>query len=295
MMKFEEALNDLYHDLDGKKLGKDATEIVVEVDHSFSVSTPVVGENFTFQWQYKSPTGTAWGNSTLPGNKTSVLTVLASSGRNGYRYRCVVSYNGGTYTTAPVQLRVMQEGVSYESGNMTVLPFVMRDMSAYRTAEQQDAATQAAISAVMPKKNTPLEVIRQISVTEDVAEIVVDKFENETALSLDVCYIYASFAKTPSGSKYINVAINNRFNSYNLGFASTNASSTAYFSFYAVNDGGCLIPFSTSATNPSTVQNTLFRTSNAMQEGGTINRISIYTSGANIMAGSTITIYGRRS
>lgn len=295
MISYEEALNSLYHNLDEEKLGKDATEIVVEVDHSFSVSAPVVGENFTFQWQYLAPGGKNWANTTLTGNKTSVLTVLASSVRNGYRYRCVVSYNGGTYTTAPIQLRVMQEGASYENGNMTVLPFVMRDMSAYRTAEQQDAATQAAISAIMPKKNTPLEIIKQISVTEDIAEIVVDKFEDGTSLSLDTCYIYASFAKTPSGSKYINVAINNRFNSYNVGFASTNANNTAYFSFYAMNDGGCLIPFSTSATNSSTVQNTLFRTSNAIQEGGTINRISIYTSGENIMAGSTITIYGRRS
>lgn len=53
------------------------------------------GGDLTYQWQYKAPNGTTWANSGLSGNKTDSMTVAASSGRDGYQYRCRLRDSGG--------------------------------------------------------------------------------------------------------------------------------------------------------------------------------------------------------
>lgn len=49
----------------------------------------------TYQWQYQMPGGTAWTNTTLTGAKTASLTVPATAGRSGCKYRCVVTDAAG--------------------------------------------------------------------------------------------------------------------------------------------------------------------------------------------------------
>ena len=49
------------------------------------------GDIESYQWQYKTPSGSSWLNATAEGNKTATLMVPVTKGRNGYRYRCVVT------------------------------------------------------------------------------------------------------------------------------------------------------------------------------------------------------------
>ena len=60
-----------------------------------------------YQWQYKAPTGSAWANTTLTGNKTDTLTVAATAGRNGYSYRCRVTVDGANQYTEPIALVII--------------------------------------------------------------------------------------------------------------------------------------------------------------------------------------------
>ena len=75
------------------------TDVVAQVGSNAIFTTTAYGPDLTYQWQYKSPTGTAWTSSTLTGNKTATFTVPATAGRNGYQYRCQIKYGTTTYYT----------------------------------------------------------------------------------------------------------------------------------------------------------------------------------------------------
>ena len=64
----------------------------------FTVSA--TGAGLTYRWQFNN--GSGWQNSTMTGYKTAAMSVPVTAGRNGYRYRCVITdANGGkTYTAA---------------------------------------------------------------------------------------------------------------------------------------------------------------------------------------------------
>ncbi len=78
----------------------------VEAGKNAQFGVVASGTNLTYQWQYRFGTG-AWTNTTLSGNKTSLLTVPATAARNGCQYRCVVkdSY-GQTVYSNPATLTV---------------------------------------------------------------------------------------------------------------------------------------------------------------------------------------------
>ena len=59
----------------------------------FTVSA--TGSGKTYQWQYRTSSKGTWKNTTLKGNKTSTLQVSATTSRNGYQYRCVVTDGAG--------------------------------------------------------------------------------------------------------------------------------------------------------------------------------------------------------
>ena len=59
----------------------------------------VTGDGLTYQWQYKTPTG-SWTNTTATGYKTAALTVPATASRNGYSYRCTVTDRYGNTVTS---------------------------------------------------------------------------------------------------------------------------------------------------------------------------------------------------
>ena len=66
-----------------------------------------IGNNISYQWKVSTDGGTTWNNTGMSGNKTATLTVPVTQGRNGYKFRCVLTSAGGkTLTTWPATLNV---------------------------------------------------------------------------------------------------------------------------------------------------------------------------------------------
>ena len=63
-----------------------------------------LGGNLTYQWQYKTPNGSTWKDSSLSGAKTATLRVVAEKARSGQQYRCVVTNALGSTTSEPAKL-----------------------------------------------------------------------------------------------------------------------------------------------------------------------------------------------
>jgi len=62
----------------------------------------------SYQWQYQSATNTTrWSNTGATGNKTATLSITATTGNNGYKYRCVITgIDGNQYITEVATLTV---------------------------------------------------------------------------------------------------------------------------------------------------------------------------------------------
>ena len=60
------------------------------------------GQELTYQWQTSNNGGKNWVNSGLTGNKTNVLKVDVTSGRDGYQFRCVLTDKNGNQLTSDV-------------------------------------------------------------------------------------------------------------------------------------------------------------------------------------------------
>ena len=70
-------------------------------------SVEAVGEGLTYQWQYRTATGSTWRNSGMQGATTSNLTVQVTKARNGQSYRCIITdTNGNTLTSEAASLTV---------------------------------------------------------------------------------------------------------------------------------------------------------------------------------------------
>ena len=75
------------------------------------------GDDLTYQWQYKSATGTTWSNSGQTGSKTATLSVPVTAARNGQQYRCVVTdRNGDKVISAAATLRVQASAAPVITG-----------------------------------------------------------------------------------------------------------------------------------------------------------------------------------
>ena len=74
---------------------------------SFTVTAS--GKNKTYQWYYRTSSTGTWQKSTAACAKSATYTIDASSvtkSRSGYQYRCVVTNEGGSVTSATVTLTV---------------------------------------------------------------------------------------------------------------------------------------------------------------------------------------------
>jgi hypothetical protein len=60
------------------------------------------GNNLTYRWQWYSPRGKIWTNSTSAtvGYNTDTLSVAVTTARNGFRYRCIVTDASGATVTS---------------------------------------------------------------------------------------------------------------------------------------------------------------------------------------------------
>ncbi|MBR5343089.1 MAG: leucine-rich repeat protein [Oscillospiraceae bacterium] len=81
----------------------------VKAGHTASFTVAANGAT-AYQWQYKTPTG-SWRNCSTGGCKTDTLSVVGSSFRNGYQYRCKVTTPYCTKTTDAVTLKIVKKPV----------------------------------------------------------------------------------------------------------------------------------------------------------------------------------------
>ena len=77
------------------------------------------GDGLGYQWQYLAP-GRSWTNSPATGNTTSSLSVPATTDRNGYQYRCIVSDKYGSKVTSDTAtLTVSMPKITTQPSNQT--------------------------------------------------------------------------------------------------------------------------------------------------------------------------------
>lgn len=84
--------------------------VTAAVGDTAKFTVAATGDVASYQWEYKSATGTKWTATTLTGNKTATLSVGASAGRNGYSYRCKVT--AGAYVVASEAGTLTISGIS---------------------------------------------------------------------------------------------------------------------------------------------------------------------------------------
>ena len=73
------------------------------------------GEGLTYQWQYY--TGSKWANSSMTGSKTAALSVSVTAGRNGQKYRCVVTDASGVTATSDAAALTVKIAITKQPQN----------------------------------------------------------------------------------------------------------------------------------------------------------------------------------
>ncbi len=65
------------------------------------------GDGLTYQWQYKTATGTKWYSSTGDTATAATFQIAATAARSGYSYRCkITDSEGNVFYTDVVTLTV---------------------------------------------------------------------------------------------------------------------------------------------------------------------------------------------
>ena len=77
------------------------------------------GDGLTYLWQFQSANSTDWYNSSMTGYNTNTLSVQVASGRNGQKYRCIVTDKyGQSVTSNAVTLTVESTPEDPEDGTI---------------------------------------------------------------------------------------------------------------------------------------------------------------------------------
>jgi|GEM_PF-2957720 len=69
--------------------------VTATVGDTVHFTVTAIGEGLEYQWKFSDDGGTKWHNSPAEGNNTATLTVPATRGRNGNKYRCKVTDSKG--------------------------------------------------------------------------------------------------------------------------------------------------------------------------------------------------------
>ena len=81
----------------------------------FTVSaSSSTGLELSYQWQASTDAGKTWKNSKLSGNKTSTLTIEATTARNGYQFRCIVSDAAGNSVTSDAATLTVEAYIKFK-------------------------------------------------------------------------------------------------------------------------------------------------------------------------------------
>jgi hypothetical protein len=87
------------------EITKQPESVTVETGTDAVFHVEVTGEVVSYKWEYRQIW--KWFNTGLTGYNTDTLTVPAKATRNGYDYRCVITFADGTVlTTEPAELTV---------------------------------------------------------------------------------------------------------------------------------------------------------------------------------------------
>ena len=81
-------------------------DVTAPVGENAMFLVEAVGEKLQYQWQASKDGGDTWINSSMPGYKTSMLTIEVTAGRDQYQYRCAVTGPDGTAFTEAATLTV---------------------------------------------------------------------------------------------------------------------------------------------------------------------------------------------
>ncbi len=87
-------------------------DVIAAPGETVTFTVTAAGDGLTYQWQVKTPKGTAWTNTSAAGSRTDTLEVSAVAVRNGYQYRCVVTDRyGGQAASRAAKLTVTSTAV----------------------------------------------------------------------------------------------------------------------------------------------------------------------------------------
>ncbi len=96
--------------VDGPKITSNPASVTKTIGETATFKVAASGSGLTYQWQSKAPSATAWGNTSMTGNKTATLTVNSTMGLNGVQFRCVVTDKyGASVTSGAATLKVLSK------------------------------------------------------------------------------------------------------------------------------------------------------------------------------------------
>ena len=72
--------------------------VSTEANQTVTFTVGATGEGLSYQWQYRKSASDAWANTSMSGNQTDTLTVIAIAARSEYEFRCAVTDSSGAVT-----------------------------------------------------------------------------------------------------------------------------------------------------------------------------------------------------
>ncbi len=103
-------------------------------------SVTATGNNLSYQWQYRSPSGN-WTNSAAQSATTASLSIGAIPARNGYKYRCIITDSTGAAVVSDAATLTVQSANNTETQTETQ----------EETQEQAQEETQEETPVANPK------------------------------------------------------------------------------------------------------------------------------------------------
>ena len=86
----------------------DPVDYIGEIGETATFTVEAMGENLTYQWQYKNSTG-KWRDSSSSGFDTPSLSIKVTEARDGQQYQCIVSDGVNSVTSRPAAIQVHKE------------------------------------------------------------------------------------------------------------------------------------------------------------------------------------------
>ncbi len=97
------------------KITKQPESVTAVLGSTVTMSVEAVGDGLTYQWQWSAGDSDTWSNTTVSGNTTATISMESTAGRDGCRYRCVITDRyGNTVISDSAKLTV--ESTAEECG-----------------------------------------------------------------------------------------------------------------------------------------------------------------------------------